>query len=64
MQPFSYAFSKNPPEYNRSVRDFDVVTLDRVKRIDVREDFAVWKEYARGLRTMAINQAKDASSCD
>ena len=36
----------NPPEYNRSVRDFDVVTLDRVKRIEVREDFAVWKEYA------------------
>ena len=37
----------NPPEYNKSVRDFDVVTLDRVKRIDVEEDFAVWKEYAR-----------------
>ena len=37
----------NPPEYNRSVREFDVVTLDRVKRIDVEEDFAVWKEYAR-----------------
>lgn len=36
----------NPPEYNKSVRDFDVVTLDRVKRIDVTEDFAVWKEYA------------------
>ena len=42
------AAAGNPPEYNRSVRDFDVVTLDRVKRIDVREDFAVWKEYARG----------------
>ena len=38
----------NPPEYNKSVRDFDVVTLDRVKRIDVEENFAVWKEYARG----------------
>ena len=37
----------NPPEYNKSVRDFDVVTLDRVKRIDVQDDFAVWKEYAR-----------------
>ena len=37
----------NPPEYNKSVREFDVVTLDRVKRIDVSEDFAVWKEYAR-----------------
>lgn len=36
----------NPPEYNKSVRDFDVVTLDRIKKIDVREDFQVWKEYA------------------
>ena len=41
------AAAGNPPEYNRSVREFDVVTLDRVKRIDVSEDFAVWKEYAR-----------------
>ena len=36
----------NPPEYNKSVREFDVVTMDRVKRIDVEPDFAVWKEYA------------------
>ena len=36
----------NPPEYNRSVRDFDVVTLDRVKVIPVEADFEVWKEYA------------------
>ncbi len=36
----------NPPEYNKSVREFDVVTLDRVKRIDVEPDFSVWKEYA------------------
>lgn len=36
----------NPPEYNKSVREFDVVTLDRVKKIDVEPDFAVWKEYA------------------
>lgn len=36
----------NPPEYNKSVRDFDIVTYDRVKRIFVKEDFAVWKEYA------------------
>ena len=37
----------NPPEYNKSVREFDVVTLDRVKRIDIEADYAVWKEYAR-----------------
>ena len=36
----------NPPEYNNSVREFDVVTWDRLKRIDVEPDFAVWKEYA------------------
>lgn len=36
----------NPPEYNKSVREFDVVTLDRVKKIQVEPDFQVWKEYA------------------
>ena len=36
----------NPPEYNKSVRDFDIVTYDRVKRIYIEEDFAAWKEYA------------------
>lgn len=36
----------NPPEYNKSVREFDVVTLDRLKKMDVEADFTVWKEYA------------------
>ena len=36
----------NPPEYNNSVRDFDIVTWDRLKRVDVEPDFDVWKEYA------------------
>ena len=36
----------NPPEYNKSVRDFDVVTLDRVKKIDVDANYEVWKAYA------------------
>ncbi len=36
----------NPPQYNKAVRDFDIVTLDRVKKIDVEADFDVWKEYA------------------
>lgn len=36
----------NPPEYNRSVRDFDIVTWDRLKRIDVEPDYEVWKTYA------------------
>lgn len=36
----------NPPEYNSSVREFDIVTWDRLKRIDVEPDYDVWKEYA------------------
>ena len=37
----------NPPEYNHSARDFDMVTWDRLRRIDVEPDFRVWKEYGR-----------------
>ena len=36
----------NPPEYNSSVREFDVVTWDRLKRIDVEPDYDAWKTYA------------------
>ena len=36
----------NPPEYNSSVREFDIVTWDRLKRVDVEPDFDAWKEYA------------------
>lgn len=37
----------NPPEYNKSVREFDMVTLDRVRRMDIEADHQVWREYAR-----------------
>ena len=36
----------NPPEFNNSVREFDIVTWDRLKRVDVEPNFDVWKEYA------------------
>lgn len=36
----------NPPEYNRSVRDFDVVTLDRVRYLSVEADLEVFLKYA------------------
>lgn len=36
----------NPVEYNRSVREFDVVTLDRVKLINIEPDYTIWKGYA------------------
>ena len=36
----------NPSEYNDSAREFDIVTLDRLKKIEVEPDFEAWKEYA------------------
>ena len=52
----------NPPEYNRSVHEFDVVTLDRVKRIDIEPDFEAWKPYAHEVgvhaAVLAFLQAK------
>ena len=47
----------NPPEYNKSVREFDVVTLDRLKKIDVEPDFPAWKEYAyrQGIHPAVIS---------
>ena len=36
----------NPPRYNRSAREFDVVTLDRVKYMELEASFDSWKEYA------------------
>ncbi|MCQ2520313.1 MAG: AAA family ATPase [Lachnospiraceae bacterium] len=36
----------NPPEFNKAVREFDVVTLDRLKLLNVEADFPAWKEYA------------------
>ncbi|MEE1086377.1 MAG: AAA family ATPase [Schaedlerella sp.] len=47
----------NPPEYNKSVREFDVVTMDRIKKIDVNADFEVWKEYAyhQGIHAAVIS---------
>ncbi len=41
------AAAGNPPGYNRSVREFDVVTLDRVRQIDVEPDLEAWMDYAR-----------------
>ena len=44
------AAAGNPPEYNKSVRDFDMVTLDRVRCMNIEADLGVWKEYAREKR--------------
>lgn len=47
----------NPPEYNKSVREFDVVTMDRLKILEVEADYGIWKEYARerGVHTAILN---------
>ena len=51
------SYTHLPPEYNKSVREFDVVTLDRIKKIDVEENFDVWKEYAyrQGIHPAVIS---------
>ena len=36
----------NPPEYNKSVREFDIATLDRVRKVVLEPDLDVWMEYA------------------
>lgn len=41
------AAAGNPREYNKSVRDFDMVTLDRVRQITIEPDLPSWQNYAR-----------------
>ncbi|MGN0634472.1 MAG: AAA family ATPase [Oscillospiraceae bacterium] len=36
----------NPPEYNHAVTEFDIATLDRLKKVDCVADFDCWKEFA------------------
>lgn len=47
----------NPPEYNKSVREFDVVTMDRLKVLEVEADYKTWKEYAavKGIHNAVTN---------
>lgn len=47
----------NPPEYNRAVREFDVVTLDRLRVLEVEPDYRIWKVYAaeKGLHNAIVN---------
>ena len=44
----------NPPEYNRSAREFDPAMTDRLKRIDVEPDLDAWMSYAT---TQAVHPA-------
>ena len=55
----------NPPEYNRSVHEFDIVTLDRMRQIDVDPDYGAWKTYAveRGLHPVVTTFLETKRDC-
>ncbi|MDY3767900.1 MAG: MoxR family ATPase [Lachnospiraceae bacterium] len=36
----------NPPEYNKAVREFDMATMDRMRKIEVEVNFEAWRSYA------------------
>ena len=36
----------NPPEFNKSVREFDMATWDRFKRVNCEPVLSIWMEYA------------------
>lgn len=37
----------NPPEYNNSVKEYDAVTWDRLKRLDVEANYESWRQYSQ-----------------
>ena len=43
----------NPVTYNRNAHEFDIVTWDRLKRVDIEPDYDAWKVYAYRDRTHA-----------
>lgn len=59
------ACAGNPPEYNRSVHEFDIVTLDRLRQIDVQPDYAAWRAYAqeRGLHPAVTTFLEAKKDC-
>lgn len=36
----------NPPQFNKSVKEFDVATQDRLKVLQIEPNYSCWKEYA------------------
>jgi hypothetical protein len=37
----------NPPRFNKSVREFDAATRDRLKLIEIEPNYTAWKAYAQ-----------------
>lgn len=50
-QGWVVATAGNPPQFNRSVREFDIVTMDRMKVLEVEADYETWRKYGinRGI---------------
>ncbi len=59
------ACAGNPPEYNRSVHEFDIVTLDRLREMDVEPDYSAWRAYAteRGLHPSVTTFLEAKKDC-
>lgn len=43
-------------EHSRSAKEFDISVMDRVKRMDIAEDFSIWKQYVyqQGIHSAVI----------
>lgn len=51
------AAAGNPPQYNQSARLFDTATMDRVRLLEIEENYPVWRAYAhaRGLHPVVLS---------
>lgn len=51
------AAAGNPPQYNQSARLFDTATMDRVRLLQIEENYPVWRAYAhaRGLHPVVLS---------
>ena len=51
------AAAGNPPAYNESARSFDTVTMDRVRLLEISENYPVWRDYAhaKGLHPAVLS---------
>lgn len=56
-QGWAIVAAGNPPEYNKSVRDFDIVTLDRIRNIPVEANVEAFLSYsaAQGLHGAVLS---------
>ena len=56
-QGWVVAAAGNPPEYNKSVKEFDAVTCDRLRIIYLEPDVEIWMEYAeqKGIHPVILS---------